>query len=74
MNTLTSSSAVDWNNLPFNVRMAMQQAGYTYDSTDGWTGRDFFQAYCEWEGLIGWSDNLWDTVLNLAKLGEQTGE
>lgn len=45
-----------------SISHALGERGH--DNADLWrmSGREMFAEYCQWHGLINWSDTLWDVV------------
>jgi hypothetical protein len=51
--------------LPPRVLSALRNLDYSYEEIRQMTPQEIFGYFCQWEGLIGWSDTLWETVLSL---------
>jgi hypothetical protein len=47
------------------INKALIERGHTDESIRQMPGREVFAEYCNWHGLINWSDTLWDVVLVL---------
>ncbi len=49
-------------NVPNRVYSALLDAGWTHDRIKNAKGKELFEAFCQWEGLINWSHTLWQAV------------
>jgi len=52
-------------NIPAQVLTVLRERGNTDAMIELMRPREVFHEYCEWEGLINWSDTLYTTVLRL---------
>lgn len=52
---------MDMNKLPPGVREALRKRGREEAEVAIMTPREVFEDYCNWNGLINWSDTLWNT-------------
>lgn len=53
---------MDMNKLPPGVREALRKRGREEAEVAIMTPREVFEDYCNWNGLINWSDTLWNTM------------
>lgn len=56
---------MDMNKLPPGVREALRERGRKEAEVAIMTPREIFEDYCNWNGIINWSDTLWDTATAL---------
>lgn len=56
---------MDVNKLPPGVREALRERGRKEAEVAIMTPREIFEDYCNWNGIINWSDTLWDTATAL---------
>lgn len=56
---------MDMNKLPPGVREALRERGRKEAEVAIMTPREIFEDYCNWNGIINWSDTLWDTAIAL---------
>lgn len=47
------------------IDILINDAEYTQDEIDCMSNLDIFNAWCIWEGLLGYSLELWHTVIEL---------
>lgn len=48
-----------------DINKTLIERGHSDETTQRMSGREIFAEYCNWHGLINWSDTLWDVVLVL---------
>lgn len=58
---------MDINKLPPGVRSALRERGVKDAVVAIMTPREVFEEYCNWNGIINWSDTLWDTMQALVQ-------
>lgn len=51
---------------------AARNAGHSDEAIEKMSARELFQVYCQWEGMIGWSDTLWQVVESLKEAESQS--
>lgn len=56
---------MDINKLPPGVREALRERGVKEAVVAIMSPREVFEEYCNWNGIINWSDTLWDTMTAL---------
>lgn len=49
------------------IDILIDDAEYTQEDVDKMDNFELFHAWCIWEGIIGYSMNLWSTVIELYK-------
>jgi len=54
--------------IPVDVRSALYSRGFAEADILKMSPFSMFHNFCEWEGLINWSDTLWNTVQQLEQL------
>ena len=47
------------------IDILINDAEYTQDEIDCMSNFELFNAWCVWEGILGYSLELWDTVIEL---------
>ena len=47
------------------INMLINDADYTLAEINNMTGLEIFHAWCMWEGIIGYSLDIWQTVIEL---------
>ena len=47
------------------INMLINDADYTLAEINNMTGLEIFNAWCMWEGIIGYSLDIWQTVIEL---------
>ena len=52
-------------NIPPAVLVTLRERGHSDVIIELMRPREIFHEYCEWEGLINWSDTLYNIVLTL---------
>ncbi|MCM3609195.1 hypothetical protein M4D49_27295 [Cupriavidus pauculus] len=58
--------------IPQHVLGAVRQREKFSDAEIGvMTPRELFEEYCNWHGIIGWADTLWDTMQQLSSAGQE---
>lgn len=50
------------------INKDLLERGLTDEAIRHLSGRELFSEYCTWNGLINWSDTLWDVVLVLRSM------
>ncbi|MFM0608666.1 hypothetical protein PQR05_29470 [Paraburkholderia sediminicola] len=50
---------------PANVLAALRKRGHDDEAIAAMSPQFAFSEYCDWHGLIGWGDELWNTAKNL---------
>lgn len=53
------------NKLSSQVVADLQKRGHTLEDIAQMTPQQAFSEFCQWHGLIGWGDKLWDVVAGL---------
>lgn len=53
--------------IPLRVYRALLDAGWTDADFEAASGKAIFTQFCEWEGLINWSEILWNAVTTLSE-------
>lgn len=56
---------MDINKLPAGVRVALRDYGRSDAEVAIMSARGVFEDYCNWNGIINWSDTLWETMQTL---------
>jgi len=56
---------MDMNKLPPGMREALRERGRKEAEVAIMTPREIFEDFCNWNGIINWSDTLWDTATAL---------
>lgn len=49
------------------IDILINDAEYSQEDVDKMGNFELFDAWCKWEGIIGYSMNLWSTVIELYK-------
>ena len=62
------------NQLPSRVLSDLRSRGLDDAAIEQLSPREAFAYYCQWNGLINWSDTLWEVVTALRTVQVQTGE
>jgi hypothetical protein len=52
-------------NMPSNVVHALREAGYSGEEINDMSGREAFDAFCTWHGMINWGGTLWKAAIDL---------
>jgi hypothetical protein len=57
--------------IPAKVLSVAKEVGKPKAELELMTGKELFEMYCDWEGLINYGDELWELVMSLrfAELG-----
>jgi hypothetical protein len=56
---------MDLDKIPARVLADLREAGWTDDQIEQWNPQLVFHEWCNWNGLIGWGDTLWEVVEDL---------
>lgn len=59
-----------YSDIPMHIRKALYSRGISDEQIAIMSPKEVFHEYCEWHGLINWSDELWNTVCELKSLGD----
>lgn len=51
--------------IPEIILNDIRSRGWSDEEIQGFTAKQAFNEFCYWHGLLGWGDNLWDTVHKL---------
>jgi hypothetical protein len=53
--------------MPMAIQNAINNRDVSAGDAECMTKRELFHEYCEWHGLINWSDTLWRVMQELQK-------